>query len=77
MLIMDKVKKYSTIQKSSTKNENLVEKICVTRKKIIKSLLFVQTYQACKYNKSHCDVSINLVKRYGSVLKTSQLNNYH
>ncbi len=56
MLTLDEVKKYSANRGRSAEGESLKERIRATREEVTKSLARAQAYQACIYNKSHCDV---------------------
>ncbi len=60
---LDEVKKYSVTRGSSADSESLIEKICAIREEVTKSFMCAKAYQACTYNKSHCDVEYKVSQK--------------
>ncbi len=58
MLTMDELKKYNFTKKSFVKSENLIERIGIKDKKVTNAFAYIQAYQACIYNKFHCNVEL-------------------
>ncbi len=56
MLTLDEIQKYIATLGSSAEGESWIERIYATREEVTKSLTRIQSYQACIYNKSYCDV---------------------
>ena len=56
LLILDEVQNNNATRGSSAEAESLIERVYAIRGEVTKFLARAQAYQACKYNKSHCDV---------------------
>ncbi len=80
MLTLNEVTKYVAIKRSSIEGGSLIKRICVICKKVIRYLVYdvhAQAYQVHSYNNLPRDVELKSVKKYSSVLKILQLNEYH
>ncbi len=56
ILTLDEVQKYNATRGSFAEGESLIERIRATREEVTIFLACAQAYQACTYNKSHCNL---------------------